>query len=84
MPALRLPGDQRALQQALRVEHDVVRLAADESPEVAQFTPGGQPAEVPAPTSEGDRNDLVDRRMQTGNVGKRLLDTPVNLRSGKA
>ncbi|KFB66917.1 MAG: hypothetical protein CAPSK01_003856 [Candidatus Accumulibacter vicinus] len=83
MPALCLPGNQCAFQQALRIEHDVVRLAMDESPEIAQFTPGGEPAGIPAPTSEGHRDDLVDRWMQTGNVGKGLLDAPVDQRFGK-
>ena len=83
-PAVCLPGDQRALQQALRVEYHVVVAFADSAPEVAQLAPGSQTPEVLAPAPEGDRNDLGDGRVQTWNVGKRLLDAPIDLRARQA
>ena len=82
--ATRLPGDQCALDQPLRVEHHVIVRFAQTGAKFTHFVPGTPLPERFSPAPDSDRNDPGNVRMQPGNVGKGLLDTPVDLRVWKA
>ena len=68
--------DQRGSDQTLRVDDRVVIAGAQRPPEFADLTPGRSPRQRPPPPPRCDRNDVVDRGMQTHERRERLLHHP--------
>ena len=82
-PAFGKARDQCAFDQPLRIENEIVSLAAQPLEEISEFFPRVRFPQRFAPAPQCNGYDFAHSGMHRGNCLERFLHHPVNLRIGK-
>ena len=78
----REPGQQRALDLLLQIEHQIVTIADQYAAESRGFTPGRAVEDLVPPATQRDRDDAIDTAMHGEQRRKSFLGDPVDRDAG--
>jgi hypothetical protein len=72
------PPDQRALEQALRIDHVVVGALAEYTAQIADLPPGRRGPEASPPSARGAGDHALEASMQCRNGSESFFDRPID------